>query len=596
MAQKLETDIVLNLAGNLAAKARQFGNSMGEFARKNKKAMSLIKSSTAAAQRGIDSLGNRYVGMATAFVTGATVKGFVSLDRRLSRLAIAADISKEKASDLYDTIQKVSNSEGIRIDSSESLSAIEEIITKTGDLQYAMDNLPNIATVIQATGAAGQQVGGIFTEFKKLAIEGQEVTIQAIDTLNKQGKSGAFTLASLANFGPQLFAAYASTGRQGIEAVTELGAALQVIRGGVGSDEQAVTAFEAIIRDITSPDRVKKLKELGNIDVFDPEKLKEGIEVMRPLPVLMDEIITRSGGLSQNLALLSLTDEAKRALNTLTSEFKQTGDVQSFEKFMQITGDGSVTMADASVAAGDAAASVQYLTNSINQFANQRLADPIRELADAINSLDDESIQKWLEWGEAAAWAVGGVVAASKGIQAVNAITRFLGVGKDGNGGKGGFQDLGATPVFVVNMPASGIGGVGGDISTESGSKSGKPSKASKVGAALKGAAAATIIYPVVDSVLDALIGTTDFGKWAKATTLGDLFSSDSSATVTESKVNAYLGLSSGSNYQQPIGYGAYDAANGTVKVEVGVSDDRITKRVTSSSPSIQIDPDTGIN
>ncbi|WGV99817.1 phage tail tape measure protein [Vibrio sp. YMD68] len=402
MAQKLETEITLNLAGNLAAKARRYGNSMSEFAKKNQKAMTLVKTSTAAASRGIDALFNRYVGMAAALTTGAIAKGFVSLDRRLSRLAIAAEVSKEKASELYDEIQRVSNLEGIRIDPSESLSAIEEILTKTGDLGYAMENLPNIAAVIQATGAAGQQVGGIFTEFKKLAIEGSKEAMAAIDVLNKQGKSGAFTLASMANSGPQIFAAYAATGRQGAEAVTELGAALQVIRGGVGSDEQAVTAFEALIRDITSPDRVKKLQQLGGISVFDQDKLKDGIEVMRPLPSIMEEIVNKSGGMSEKLAMLNLTDEAKRALNPLIALYKDTGSANAFSGFMSIVGDGSVTLADAAVAAGDAAASLQLLGNSFDKFTNQRLAEPIRELSAAINSIDDDTIQSWLKWGETA--------------------------------------------------------------------------------------------------------------------------------------------------------------------------------------------------
>ncbi|WP_224055103.1 hypothetical protein [Vibrio penaeicida] len=414
MAQKLETEITLNLAGNLAAKARHYGNSMGEFAKKNQKAMTLVKTTTAAAGRGIDALGNRYIGMAAAFATGAVAKGFVSLDRRLSRLSIAAEVSKDKAAELYDEIQRVSNLEGIRIDPSESLSAIEEILTKTGDLGYAMENLPNIATVIQATGAAGQQVGGIFTEFKKLAIEGSEAAMASIDVLNKQGKSGAFTLASMAEYGPQIFAAYAATGRQGAEAVTELGAALQVIRDGVGTDAQAVTVFESLIRDLTSPDRVKKLQQLGGISVFDQEKLKEGIEVMRPLPLIMEEIVNQSGGMSENLAMLNLTDEAKKAFNVLTALYKSTGSANAFDGFMSITGDGSVTLADAAVAAGDAAASLQLLGNSFDKFANQRLAEPIRELSDAINSIDDDTIQNWLKWGETAIWAVGGLVAAKK--------------------------------------------------------------------------------------------------------------------------------------------------------------------------------------
>ncbi|MDC5862718.1 phage tail tape measure protein [Vibrio europaeus] len=598
MAQKLETEITLNLAGNLAAKARHYGNSMGEFAKKNQKAMTLVKTTTAAAGRGIDALGNRYIGMAAAFATGAVAKGFVSLDRRLSRLSIAAEVSKDKAAELYDEIQRVSNLEGIRIDPSESLSAIEEILTKTGDLGYAMENLPNIATVIQATGAAGQQVGGIFTEFKKLAIEGSEAAMASIDVLNKQGKSGAFTLASMAEYGPQIFAAYAATGRQGAEAVTELGAALQVIRDGVGTDAQAVTVFESLIRDLTSPDRVKKLQQLGGISVFDQEKLKEGIEVMRPLPLIMEEIVNQSGGMSENLAMLNLTDEAKKAFNVLTALYKSTGSANAFDGFMSITGDGSVTLADAAVAAGDAAASLQLLGNSFDKFANQRLAEPIRELSDAINSIDDDTIQNWLKWGETAIWAVGGLVAAKKGLDIANAAGRFLGKGKGSSaGGKGGFQDLGAMPVFVVNMPGGGFGG--GDIpgaNNPTDKPTDKPTK-NKLGRffSLANLAKMTSVgyglsiapdfspinvrrqsevdrsqlpegFPVSAGLMDVV---DDFKKWFS--------SSPSNEGVVN---NPYLSSNTGGN----------------INVDVSVSDDRITTKVTSSSPTIKIDPDTGVN
>ena len=145
----------------------------------------------------------------------------------------------------------------------EATSAIEEILTKTGDLEYAWANLPNIAAVIQATGAGGTEVGGIFTEFKKLGIDTSRAAMRAIDTLNLQGKQGAFTPANLAKEGPKIFSAYAATGREGAAGVTELGAALQVIRQGVGSDAEAVTAFESIIRDITRPETVKKLQAVG---------------------------------------------------------------------------------------------------------------------------------------------------------------------------------------------------------------------------------------------------------------------------------------------------------------------------------------------
>ncbi|ALP39581.1 phage tail tape measure protein [Aeromonas schubertii] len=483
---------------------------MNQFAASNQRAMNMVKMSTAAAGRGIDSVGNRYVALGTALVGGATVRGYAQLDRRISRIAIAADISREKAKELKDEINAVSNTKGIRIDPNEATSAVEDILTKTGDLAYAIENLPNIAAVIQATGAGGLEVGGIFTEFKKLAIDSSEAAMKAIDTLNMQGKQGAFTLANMAKEGPKIFAAYAATGREGASAVTELGAALQIIRQGVGSDAEAVTAFESIIRDITRPETVKKLKQLGNIDVFDPEKLKQGKEVMRSLPVLIEEIVTKSGGLSSKLSMLNLTDEAKRALKPVIAEYVQTGDVKAFDEFLKLSGDGSTTLNDAAVAASDFAASLQLVSNSWNQFANQQLAAPIAELADAINSLEPDAVQNWLETGKNIALVVGGLVAVKKGIDAIKWTKGVWDAAKPSKGGSGGLggamADLGATPVYVVNMPGGGLGGMGGgaDIpggeSGKSGGKGGKYKRFVKAAPALAGGAAFTLLYAASES------------------------------------------------------------------------------------------------
>ncbi|MBP7546361.1 MAG: hypothetical protein KA754_00255 [Corallincola sp.] len=576
MAKQLVTDIVINLAGNLAAKSRQYGQSMSQFAASNQRAMGLVRMSTDAASRGIDSLGNRYVALGTAMVGGAAVRGYAQLDRRISRIAIAADISRDKAKELKDEINAVSNTKGIRIDPNEATSAVEEILTKTGDLAYAIENLPNIAAVIQATGASGLEVGGIFTEFKKLAIDSSEAAMKAIDTLNMQGKQGAFTLANMAKEGPKIFAAYAATGREGASAVTELGAALQIIRQGVGSDAEAVTAFESIIRDITRPETVKKLKQLGNIDVFDPEKLKQGKEVMRSLPVLIEEIVTKSGGLSSNLSMLNLTDEAKRALKPVIAEYVQTGDVKAFDKFLKLSGDGSTTLNDASVAASDFAASLQLVSNSWNQFANQQLAAPIAELADAINSLEPDAVQNWLETGKNIALVVGGLVAVKKGIDAIKWTKGVWDAAKPSKGGAGGIggamADLGATPVYVVNMPGGGMGGMGGSADLPGG---GGGSKGGKAKSAFANVLAGTMLYPAVDYAADSLFGDTKFGQWAKSTTLGDL-GSDAWSMLSREGVTP-------KSREQVMG-----------SLDIKVSDDRITVRARDAAPGLQVRVDNG--
>lgn len=588
MAQQLVTDIILNLSGNLAQKANQYGANMSKFAKRNQRAMGIIKKSTEAAGRGFDKMSNRYVAAAASIATVSSARTFATLDRRLSRVAIAADITREAASELYSEIQKVSNQEGIRIAPEEALSAIEEILTKTGDLDYAINNLPSIAAVIQATGAGGLQVGGIFTEFKKLAIDSSESAMAAIDILNKQGKSGAFTLANMASLGPQIFAAYAATGRQGKEAVTELGAALQVIRQGVGSDATAVTAFEALIRDITNPERVKKLQQLGGINVFDPEKLKAGVEIMRPLPELMEEIVLRSQGLSRNLDLLNLTDEAKRALNPLIAEFSQTGDIKAFDPLMQITGDGSVTLQDAKVAADDFAASLQLINNAWNQFATRELAEPIAELAAAINSLEPEAVQDWLDTGKNIAIVVGGLVAARKALGVASDLKNIFGNGsKPSTGGKGGFSDLGAMPVYVVNMPGGGMGGMTDPIVPDG--KGGGGSKASK---ALKYAKGATIAIASASIVVGGVYSASQLAQ--------DMSPVDfrrRSTVDTDGLPEAF-----------PVAPGLLDvldeikswfsstpnAVESKSSLDIKVSDDRVRVTNVNSAPGLSVNIDTG--
>ncbi len=582
MAKQLVTDIVINLAGNLATKSRQYSQSMSQFAANNQRAMNMLKMSTAAAGRGIDAMGSRYVALGAAVAGGATVKGYAELDRRISRIAIAADISRDKAKELKDEINAVSNARGIRIDPSEATAAIEEILTKTGDLEYAMANLPNIAAVIQATGAGGADVGSIFTELKKLGVENQKAAMAAIDTLNIQGKEGAFRLSSLAKEGPKIFAAYAATGRQGTQAVTELGAALQIIMRGAGSEPEAVTAFEALIRDITRPETVKKLKEIGGIQVFEPEELKKGREVMRSLPVLMEEIVTKSKGLSSNLALINLSDEAKRALKPVIGEFIQKGDVKSFDQFMNIAGDGSTTLNDASVAAGDFAASLQLVSNSWSQFANQQLAEPIAELADAINSLEPDAVQNWLETGKNIALVVGGLVAVKKGVDAYRWAKESWDSTKPGKGGAGGLggamADLGATPVYVVNMPGSGFGG-GMGPGDMPGTEPGKGGKGSKVKSAFANVLAGSLLYPAVDYAAELAIGDTAFGKWAKSTTLGDVGSAafnmlaPEGVTASPRPDNLTNSLDITVHYDRPPTIRARDAAPGMqVRVDNGPS------------------------
>jgi hypothetical protein len=461
---EMKASVALNLTGNFEQRAERYGRAVGQFSRTSERQLGRVRRSAQMLGRGLDAMGNRY----TALITGAagigTLRALTQMEERFTRLGIQANKSEEEMEGLRRKIFETARAPDIRVDPSQITSAIESIVEKTGDLDFAQENIRNIGLAISATGAAGQNIGEIMAEFQKMDIKDSGEILRVLDTLNQQGKQGAFTLQNLASLGPRVVTAYTAMGREGAVAIQEMGAALQVIRMGTGSSEQAATAFEALLRTLQNADKVKSLQR-GGIQVFDPEELEKGRQVLRPINELMVEIIQAVDG--QTTRLSSVFDaEAMRAFNAAAGEFMRTGSVNSLEKFMDVQGDGSATMNDSARAADTMAGAMRNLTSAWTNFADDNLTGSVQSAADALNSLDQETVDRWLKIGGIAlgglGLAVGGRFLGKLGSDVFSAGRKVLGRGRGGVGGALGGVVSGAAPipVYVVNQP--GLGGPGG--------------------------------------------------------------------------------------------------------------------------------------
>lgn len=87
MAKQLRTEITIDLAGNLAQKAKQYGESMSKFAARNQRAMAMLNQTARAASVGIDTMGNRMV-LAGAAVAYGFKKTFVDTAAEFERYQI----------------------------------------------------------------------------------------------------------------------------------------------------------------------------------------------------------------------------------------------------------------------------------------------------------------------------------------------------------------------------------------------------------------------------------------------------------------------------------------------------------------------------
>lgn len=460
--QDLTTSINVNAGGNFNRQMRINEDGWKRFSKTGQRQMSLLQRSASSLGRGLDRMGNRYTALLTGAAGAGTARFLVTLERRFTRLGIQADISAEQIDELKKKIYETAQAPDIRVDPSEITSAIESIVEKTGDLEFAENNIRNIGLAIQATGAQGSAIGEVLGEFQKMGIVLDKEVLTALDTLNVQGKEGAFTLQNIAALGPRVVTAYTSMGREGVPAIREMGAALQVIRQGTGSAEMAATAFEALIRTLSDASKVKMLRS-GGIKVFDEEALKRGEEILRPINEIMVDIVKKTQGKKTMLSRV-FDAEAMRAFNSSAAEFSRTGGLQSLEKFMQVQADGTQTMEDAARAAADAAGAMQNLYTAWQQFADSNLSQYIQSLADGINSVDKETLDLLIKTAAGLAVAGGTAILARKGYKAGKGIYDFMkGGAKNGVGGAMG-EMAGVQPVFVVNMPGGGLGGIGGGV------------------------------------------------------------------------------------------------------------------------------------
>lgn len=446
-------ELILGLRGNLVEGLQKASRQFTSTSQLGQRSMLILTRSAAAASRALDLVSSRYGALAGGAAAVGASRFVISQERRLTRLGIAANLTAEQVARLNAQIYETATAPNIRVDPFEILTAIEAIVEKTGDLEFAQNNLENIALAIQATGASGDAVGELVAEIQKLGELDPKNVLRLLDTLNVQGKTGAFTLKDLAALGPRVMTAYSSSVkgvRDNATVMREMGAALQVIRQGTGSSEQAATAFERLLSELQSAEKQKLFKKLG-VEVF--QFGQDGTKALRPINELMLEFLAKTGGDRTRLGGL-FGDESIRAFNALRPELMQA--------YMDAQGDGTQTMQDSARAARDAAGAMQNLSTAWKQFADTNLTPVIQDLADGLNSIGPGTVQNWMRVATQIAVVIGGVLALRKILQIGRGIAGVLGGAAPkapGGFAAGAAGALGGSalpvPVFVVNKNMS---------------------------------------------------------------------------------------------------------------------------------------------
>lgn len=443
---RFQSAVEIRVISDLERRMGSMGRSMGRFSRDGQRAMNSLRSAASGLSNGLDHLGNRWTALGSAISIGGTAKYLMELETQLKRIKVQAGLSSVEISRFKDEIFQVANMRDVAKSPEELLQAVDTIISKTGDINLARKNLRNIGLAMSASGGSGEDVGAMVAEMsQKLNVTDPKDIHTMLDLLAAQGKQGTFELRDMATQGPRVFTAMNRTGRQGVGAVREMGAMLQIVRRGTSSADQAATAYERMIGGLI--EKQKELKKLG-VDIWDPKALKQGRQEMRSTITIFEELIRKTKGDQATLSKL-FGEEAIRGVSSMATEWQKTKRFEGLENFYKIQANGTQINKDAAEMADTTAASLDRATTSAKKYAESRFAQPLKQGGHLLSNFLDKpgAADMVINSG----LALGGLILGNKLLRGAGGL---LGKGKAGTmiGGALGMAS-GVTPVYVVNFP-----------------------------------------------------------------------------------------------------------------------------------------------
>lgn len=491
----LKTNVEVNLVGDLARKAAATGRAFQTFTTQAARNLAGLRQASIGLSNGIDRLGNRYTGLITAGAVGFKASAVIDFDAKLKDIEVQAGMTADQIAVLKGELFDVAQANGVRLDPSQLMAAVDAVIEKTGDITLARDNLMNMGVAMRAAGADGAQMGAVVAGLAKLDITAPEEVAQALEILVEQGKSGAFTMKNMAQEAGPMLASMAAMGQKGLGAVRTMGALAQTTQMATDNAAESSTAFQALIRDLAA--KSKELEAVG-VQLFDPEALAQGKRQFNDLGGIVRQIMEKSGGDIVKLGRL-FGDESMNAFKTLAAEYQTTGGLATLDGFMGIDGTSGQMLQDAISKTQTGLAAIQSIQATLSRGFEDKLSEPIQHLADALNSLDASELNTLFDIAATGVAAAAGIWAVNKAVRGVASGVGLYRRYRTGTGagrpGAAGIPTMAPTPVIVTNWPIGygngggngGYGGYGNGRNRGAPSRLGRLSGLGRLGRAFRG-------------------------------------------------------------------------------------------------------------
>ena len=258
----IQAGVLIKLKDQFSSGIDKASNKVSSFQNKMQGAFSKIDGI-------LNSTASNLAALGVSIGVGATINKMIAFEDRINKIGTVAkmnakdlETAKKQMEGLSDAIYKAAMQPDVKIDANEIIDAMDQIMEKTGDMDFARANIDNIAKSIRAFNATGTDIGSLLSEFSKLGYTSEE-TSKLLDELYSQGNKGAFIAKDFASLGASIISAYSVIGTAP-EDIKNVGASMQVLRQNVGSSDEAVTRLEAVMSELANPKTQSALAQLGS--------------------------------------------------------------------------------------------------------------------------------------------------------------------------------------------------------------------------------------------------------------------------------------------------------------------------------------------
>lgn len=460
------------------------------------------------------------IGQAGAMTAAVAIPTKVSADYgAITRdIAIKAGIANTaQEQDMSRTI--ISTSQDAGMARNQVADVVNALVGAGMDLKQALEYAPTAAKFVVGQGADGTETAKMINALSQNAkITNPAMMQKALEAIAFQGQAGSFESADMARWFPELLANMGNLKIYGMDAVTQLGAMLQVQMKTAGGADEAANNLKNWMGKIGSGETVDAYKKAGiDYQASMTTGLQSGMSTLESSFALAQKYIAatdpkKAKAMAEATAKISKETDPEKAKGMIIAleEALRTGDLfadmqvkaaltaymQNKDLYNQLKKDsaGATGILDKNLAERRQTSAQKWseMAQGMDD-AMRSIGDALRPVTDAVADGINNVSRKLSGLADESPRVVASIGTAVAGLVALRGVVNAYKVGKGlMNLGRGTLMGNPNIPqkVIVTNLPGMGGGMDAGDLDAD-GKKSGKAGKGGRGGGLGRGASIA---------------------------------------------------------------------------------------------------------